>query len=294
MFGKKSGIALIAVLMLAACGKNAFDVMADKNSSAATKEKAQIAINNGDYASAIDILKGMCPNNACPDTKTAQMLAAAYMGATGLNVLDLAKNADTNRNGGAAGSNFTAISRVLSALIGNLVHIVSAIDVLSHERTTMGMKPRAANAACLGGYTDQQKDLLLQLGIAEVSAAVISIGSQLGGFGANGIPVACTGGASPYCAGNSTLVANALNAAYTPPGGATTTYASFSAKSLTDGANALNCAFGGSAATGNVIVKTINDVAYDVETNNCAGTAPVPYQPNITGANVIAYVRACL
>lgn len=293
MFGKKSGIALIAALMLAACGKNAFDAMADKNSSAATKEKAQIAINNGDYASAIDILKGMCPNNACPDTNTTQMLAAAYMGASGLNVFDLANNADANRNGGAAGSNFTVISRALSALIANLVNIVSAIDVLSHEITTLGMKPRAA-AACLGSYTDKQKDLLLQLGIAEVSAAVISIGSQLGGYDANGIPADCTGAASPHCAGNAALVANALNAAYTPPGGGATTYAAFSAKSLTDGVNALTCAFGGSAATGNVIVKTINDVAYDVETNNCAGTAPVPYQPNITGANVIAYVQACL
>ena len=290
MFRKKFGIALVAALLLAACGKNAFDMLADKNSSAATKEAAQIAINNGDYATAVNMLKGQCPNNACADTNTAQMLAAAYMGGAGLNVLDLAANADANKNGGTGNNaNFTTISKVLPSVTANLVQIVSAVTILSNQKTTMGLKPRAAAGTCLASYTDEQKNLLMQLGISEVSAAIIAIGSQTGGFDANGIPADCQGS----CA-NSSALANALNAAYTPPGGNATTYAGFAAKSLVDGADSLACAFGGNAATSNSIVKTINGVAYNIETRFCSGSAPAGYQPNITGQNVIDYLQACL
>lgn len=297
MFGKKLGIALAVAVMLAACGKNAFDSLADKNSGAATKEAAQIAINNGDYATAVTILQAQCPNNKCPDNATAQQLATAYMGAAGLDVLTVAKNADTNKSGG---SDFATISKGLptNITVTNLNTIANATTVLGNQKTALGLKPAGAAgvsqaaSGCLASYTEEQKSLLLQLGISEATSTILAIGSQLGGFDVNGLPKNCNGNCG-------TADLTPLNAIYT----GTVTYADYAATALVAASKDLVCVFGGSASSTNSTSQAINNLAANIQNvgniaagdpARCNQKAPDGYVPNFTGANVTTYLAACL
>ncbi len=296
MFSKKLNLVLAASLMLAACGNNAFSSIADKNSSAAKKEEAQIAINNGNYDTAITIMAGKCPNQTCTTKSDTQQYAAAYMGRAGLDVLTVAKNADSSKNSTASSSDFAVISKGLpNPTAANLNDIAAAIAILNNSKTAVGLKPESAakaaqsTAQTCGTYNNEQKDVLLQLGISQATATILAIGSQLHGFDANGIPVDCNGNCT-------TAALSPLNAAYTAPDGTVTTYAAFAANNLIAAATNLSCAF----STDNTTASAINDLAYSVEkhtagnASTCQQTAPAGFVPVITGAEVVSYLSTCL
>ncbi len=202
MFSKKAKtlMAIAGMLVLGGCGNNAFDSIADKNSSAANKEAAQMAIDGGNYQTAVDLLKGACPSNVCSDVKTSQQLAAAYMGQAGLNMLDLAKFADQNKSGTT--TSFTTITKSLSYTSGSATAIGSALSVLTNTSQT--------------GLTAAQKnDLNTQIGVTAATSAIIQIGSVTGGFNTTtGLPT--TSATIPTAtattvANNLITAANALN-----------------------------------------------------------------------------------
>ncbi|MBI5179498.1 MAG: hypothetical protein HZA04_09615 [Nitrospinae bacterium] len=178
---KRFIIGALMLLPLAACGSNAFDSLADKNSDAAKKEAAQMAIDSGDYASAISILAASCPGNICPDQKTGQQLAAAYMGQAGLNVMDLAKIADQATSSSATNADFTTITKSLSYTSTSATAIANAVATLQ------------ANPPASGASTDQKNDYYMQLGVASATSAIVQIGTATSGFDANGIPTSCNG-----------------------------------------------------------------------------------------------------
>lgn len=294
MFGKKLGLALAAALMVTACGSNSFSGIADKNSDAAKKEDAQIAINKGDYSTAIGIMAEKCPNKTCTTKSDTQQYAAAYMGEAGLDVLTVAKNADTKGSGGS--SDFAVISKgIPSPTAANLLSIASAISVLENSKGSVGLKPvsaaKAATQSC-GTYNNEQKDILLQLGISQATATILVIGSQLGGFDATGLPNDCNGDCSTSA--SAAAITTALSVIY--PAGSATTYADYAATSLVNGATNLSCAF----SSDNTTASTINNLAYTVENhtagNNatCSQTAPTGYAASFTGAKLISYLSTCI
>lgn len=296
MFGKKNGLAFMAALMLAACGSNSFSSIADKNSDAAKKEEAQIAINSGDYTTAITIMAAKCPNLTCTTKSDTQQYAAAYMGDAGLDVLTVAKNADTK--GSSSSSDFAVISKgIPSPSAANLDSIANAIAILNNSKAAVGLKPvsatKASTQSC-GTYNSEQKDVLLQLGISQATATILVIGSQLGGFDASGLPNDCNGDCSTVA--SAAAISAALNAAYTPPSGTATTYAAYAASNLVNGASNLSCAF----STDNTTASTINNLAYTVENHTtgdnttCSQTAPTGYAANFSGTKLTSYLSTCI
>ena len=191
VYKKSFGAAFIALAILTGCGNNMLEFSADKNSDAATKEAAQILIDRGDYDAAIALLDSQCPNFTCASDDDAQQLAAAYMGAAGLDMLDLLKNADSSSG---SGSDFTAISKLLPEVTAeNFKSMDSAITLLSN----------------IGNKTDDQ---LLQLSVAQLTAAEMAIGLAGGeGYDSDGVPNSCGGDCS--AADTSTLLATNITTA---------------------------------------------------------------------------------
>lgn len=288
MFGKKLGLIFASALVLAACGNNSFSGIADKNSDAAQKEDAQIAINKGDYSTAIGIMDTKCPNKTCSNKADAQQYATAYMGKAGLDVLTVAKNADTKGSGGS--SDFAVISKgIPSPTAANLDDIASAILILNNSKATVGLKPAAgakASTQTCGTYNTEQKDILLQLGVSQATATILAIGSRLGGFDTNGLPKNCNGNCG-------TADLSALNAIYIQP---STTYAAYAASNLVNGATNLSCAF----SSDNTTASTISNLAYTVEhhtagdNTTCTQIAPAGYVAAITGTQLVSYLQTCL
>ncbi len=308
MFGKKLGLIFASALVLAACGNNSFSGIADKNSDAAQKEDAQIAINKGDYSTAIGIMDTKCPNKTCSNKADAQQYASAYMGKAGLDVLTVAKNADSSKNSNTSGSDFAVLSKgIPNPTAANLDDIASAILILNNSKATVGLKPAAGVKAATVTYNTEQKDILLQLGISQATATILAIGSRLGGFDPlTGIPVNCNGDCST--AASQTAITTALTAVYIAP---STTYADYAATSLVDGSKNLLKAFSGDNSTAGAInnlaasiqhhthavkatcswkvVSSLSGASYEV-----LDSASAPYTPGFTGTQLISYLQTCL
>lgn len=288
MFGKKFGIALAAALMLAACGKNAFDSLADKNSGAATKEAAQIAINSGDYTTAITILKAQCPNNQCPDNATSQQLAAAYMGDAGLDVLNLVKTMDQANKGTNTNVDFANISsslKLTNAASTSSADVAAANTANAAKLTAIDNAIQVLSAIPAQNRTADQN---LQLGMAQASAAVIAVGSVSGGYDANGIPAICAGN----CSANN--ISAALGTNITTSTGTTSAAAYFGTQLINASTN-INASVGGST-TNNSTAQQTNDLTYNVQGGACSGSAPSTYTPPaaLTANQVTTYVITCL
>lgn len=92
--------AILLGLVFMGCGdSNIFDSMADDSSSEAKLEEGQIALDTGDYTKAIDIFSDLCgldpadpasslDNRTC-DNSTVTLLASAFMGRSGLDLIKL-------------------------------------------------------------------------------------------------------------------------------------------------------------------------------------------------------------
>ncbi|HLF85549.1 MAG TPA: hypothetical protein VI584_00545 [Nitrospiria bacterium] len=92
--------AILLGLVFMGCGdSNIFDSMADDSTSEAKLEEGQIALDTGDYTKAIDIFSDLCgldpadpasnlDNRTC-DNSTVSLLASAYMGRSGLDLIAL-------------------------------------------------------------------------------------------------------------------------------------------------------------------------------------------------------------
>ncbi|HET6371300.1 MAG TPA: hypothetical protein VFG95_08885 [Nitrospiria bacterium] len=80
-------------------GKNVFKDVADDSSTQAKIEAAKIDIDQQDYTGAITILEGICGTDAnaptC-DSSTVSLLASAYMGRGGLNMLQMVGDSQTD------------------------------------------------------------------------------------------------------------------------------------------------------------------------------------------------------
>jgi hypothetical protein len=128
---------LLALSFSAAiAGCNAFESQADKNSREARLETARIAMDDGDYATAVALLEAL--GTAYPgDGEVARALAAALAGRAGLDILGLAAQAAAS----ADNASLSAIDRFLKTLPvpvtdANIADANRAIDAWSAIAST--------------------------------------------------------------------------------------------------------------------------------------------------------------
>lgn len=242
---------------------------ADKDSAAAVKENAQILIDKGDYDAAIALLASYCPNLQCASEEDAKQLAAAYMGAAGLDMLDLIKNAEDSANNNSDGSDFTLISTLLPAVTAtNFTNIDNAIQLLTNT-------------------SDRSDEAELQLAIANLTASVIAIGLSGGGYDdATGEPLSCGGDG---CDG--TDVDFITNGTLAPNGEVLGTYVKNAINGATTGINSI------SSLAGTDISNQINDMVFNMQNSDpgsCISTGGTPAGGGVTTTDVSDYLLGCL
>jgi tetratricopeptide (TPR) repeat protein len=102
---------LLALFAAALAGCNAFEGQADGNSREARLEAARIAMDRGDYETAVPLLQAL--DAAWPgDAEISRALASAYAGRAGLDLLGLAAQAAA----AADNASLSAIDRLMKTL----------------------------------------------------------------------------------------------------------------------------------------------------------------------------------
>ena len=265
---KTFGVALIALVILAGCGSNMLEFAADKNSEAAKREAGQMLIDSGDYDAAIALLAAACPNFTC-DSDAAQQLAAAYMGGAGLDVLDLIKSADENSGSVVDGSDFTVISEMLPDITSeNFTKIDSAVELLSN----------------ISNPTDDQ---LLQLSIAQLTAAVIAVGQAgTGGYDSDGVPNSCSG--SCDLADAQAITGEAITLA----DGTVTTVGAYVAAAINDSVTNVSSI---TSLADSDMSDQINDLSADIQASgsSCSNTGGTP-SGSVTATDIDNYLLYCI
>ena len=269
VYKKTFGAAIVALAILTGCGSNMLEFAADKDSDAAKKEAAQILIDSGDYDAAIAVLASACPNFTCASAEDAGQLAAAYMGAAGLDVLDLIKSADENSDSVANGTDFTIIAELLpDTTTENFTKIDSAIELLSN-------------------ISDPTEDQLLQLSIAQLTAAVIAVGQAgTGGFDADGVPNSC--GGSCTLAEAQAITGDALTLADGTP----TTVGAYVAAAINDSVTNVGNI---TSLADSDMSDQINDLAFDMQNSgsSCSTSGGTP-SGSLTAADIDNYLLWCI
>lgn len=267
---KSFGAALIALTILTGCGSNMLEFAADKNSEAAKREAAQILIDSGDYDAALAVLSSTCPDFTCTSADDAQQLAAAYMGAAGLDVLDLIQSADENSGSSSDGTDFTAISELLPDITPeNFTKIDSAVTILSN-------------------ISDPTDDQLLQLSIAQLTAAVMAVGLAGGeGFDSNGIPISCGGDCS--IGSNATDITGTT---LTLADSTTALVGAYVADAITDSVNNVGAI---TSLADSDLSDQINDLAFDMQNSgsSCSTSGGTP-TGSVDPTDIDTYLLYCI
>lgn len=154
-------------------GKSVFESMADDGSDEAQLEKARIALDEGEFDDAVDILEELCGADLTAptcDPEVVSLYASAYAGRAGLAVFDLVKEAvdqEVSDNG-----SYALFSTHFSSPHTNPEQVRdmnNAVVLLSN----------------LPARTPSQG---LQLAVATVVDLVVLLGTKTEGYDANGRP----------------------------------------------------------------------------------------------------------
>jgi hypothetical protein len=131
--GKRWILAVILILgFLGGACDNAFESLGDKDSREAKLEEARIAMDSGDFTTAVALLVAL--NSEYPgDTEISRSLASAYSGKAGLSFFDLATQAQEAQDSGSSVDN--TIGQLVSAFPhpvtdNNISDISTAITML--------------------------------------------------------------------------------------------------------------------------------------------------------------------
>lgn len=153
-------------------GKSVFESMADDGSDEAQLEKARIALDEGEFADAVEILADLCGTDysapSC-DPEVVSLYASAFSGRAGLDVFDLIQEAADRPV--APGSSYTLFSTHFSD--------PDSVDVGDMNKAVLLLLSLSARTPGQG----------LQLAVATVVDLVVLLGNETGGYGADGRPV---------------------------------------------------------------------------------------------------------
>lgn len=160
-------LSLLFSSMSVGCG-NIFEDMADDSTEEARLEEAQMALDKGDYTTAVNMLLSLCglsandptAGNATCDNATVSLLASAYMGRAGIDLIKIIDTADQGTSTGAQGT-FTEFSTLL--LNGNEEDASNAVTLLSN----------------IQGRTEEQN---LQMAVVAAADTILIIRDITSGF----------------------------------------------------------------------------------------------------------------
>lgn len=155
-------------------GKSFFKSMADDGTKEAKLEAARIALDEGKFGDAVDILEELCgadvTSPSC-DPEVVSLYASAFAGRAGLDVFDLIQGA-ADQPATTGESSFAFFARRFAA--------PSAADV-----SDMNSAVRLLTSTALSARTPDQG---LQLAVATVVDLVVLLGSKTNGYGPDGRP----------------------------------------------------------------------------------------------------------
>ncbi len=152
-------------------GKSVFESMADDSTDEAKLEKAKIALDEGEFTDAVELLADLCGTDLTApgcEPQVVSLYASAFAGRSGLDIFDLIQEAADRTV--APGSSYTLFSSHFSSPdSADLSDMNSAVLLL------LSLPVRTPDQG-------------LQLAVATVVDLVLVLGSETGGYGTDGRP----------------------------------------------------------------------------------------------------------
>lgn len=153
-------------------GKSVFESMADDGTEEAKLEKAKIALDEGAFTDAVELLADLCGTDLTApgcEPEVVSLYASAFAGRSGLDIFDLIQEAADRTV--APGSSYTLFSSHFSSPdSADLSDMNSAVLLL------LSLPVRTPDQG-------------LQLAVATIVDLVVVLGSETGGYGTDGRPV---------------------------------------------------------------------------------------------------------
>jgi hypothetical protein len=178
-------VTALLLMALAGCESNLLKPLADDSSKEATLEEAKMALDDGNYDSAISALSSY---KGSSDPEVAGILSSAYMGKAGLDLTYMLEHIDANNT-----DNFDVIASAFSLKTTDQLNASSSVlykagsDATPRYITTgsvvtlltnlsLAQKYLTTSLAANTGNKDITDDLTVQLGIASALHFIIDIG----------------------------------------------------------------------------------------------------------------------
>lgn len=190
-------LVLILFLSLGGCDSNVFDSVSDDSSDAADIEAAHMALDDGNYQEAIDILEPGY-DRADPEPEAARILASAYMGKAGIDLTYILENAPEEDD-----DSFDVIASALSRDIVN-DHIRAGSEGMAAEDES-ACPPRYVSYDSVAAFLESLEeareylealvdlygndDDKVQLGMASAIHFILEIGHQAADLMGTNIPI---------------------------------------------------------------------------------------------------------
>lgn len=154
-------------------GKSVFESMADDGSDEAQLEKARIALDEGEFDDAVEILEDLCGADLTAptcDPEVVSLYASAYAGRAGLAVFDLVKEA------------------VDQEVSDNGSYALFSTHFSSPHTNTEQVRDMNNAVVLLSNLPARTPSQGLQLAVATVVDLVVLLGTKTEGYDANGRP----------------------------------------------------------------------------------------------------------
>jgi len=187
-------VAALLLMALAGCESNMLKPIADDSSKQANLEEAKMALDDGNYDSAISALNSYKDSS---DPEIAGILSSAYMGKAGLDLTYMLENINADNT-----NNFDVISSAFSLKTTDQLNASSSMlykagsDSTPRFITTDSVVELLANLSLAQDYLNTSlaanpgdDDLTVQLGIASALHFIIDIGYIIAGVKDCNIPI---------------------------------------------------------------------------------------------------------
>lgn len=146
---------LLIVILFAfyGCDSNMLGSIANDSSDAAVIEEATIALNDGNYDEAIDLLEGKF-DPASPDPEVGRILASAYMGKAGIDLTYIIENSESGGD-----DSFDSIASALSLEVTSQAQAASFVQAKAEASTDPRFIVTSSVATLLTYLADSQEIL---------------------------------------------------------------------------------------------------------------------------------------
>jgi len=191
---KRVLVFILTIFFLYGCGGNVFQDLASTDTWEAKREAAKIALDNGDYATAISILQSLCgtdPASLSCDVDTQADLASAYVArAAQLDVLTLIQTVENTQNTQDIIASFQNVSTLLPISdINNCASNGGNCTMVDDLNKAITILDNILPDQIPQSPTGQEKDLYLQLAVASAVDVAVRVGIISGGLDENtGLP----------------------------------------------------------------------------------------------------------